>query len=413
MKIGILTYHYVCNYGANLQALSTVFYLRNRGHTPVIIDWRPADTEDRYHRQTPPAQIAAHRELAAMYFPVSALCRTSRDIAAVIQKEGIQGVIVGSDAVVNIIPQRGFSSFSFRKLRFVTSHPEYVNVLPNPFWGSFLSHLQSRFPCVMMSVSSQNTRFRRMSSAERMEAAACLLRFSYVSVRDGWTQKMMSWISKGSCAPEITPDPVFAFSQNVPAALSDRSVIQRFQLPDKYILLSFKKDHCVPSAWVDRFAALARSNGYECVALTYPQEMNAFALHRRVEIPLNPLEWYSLIKHSSGYVGHNMHPIVSCIHNNVPFYSFDNYGYLYLRLFSNKKSSKIHTLLEDLGLLDYTSNVTGRFTSFAPPETVWQKLASFDRHKCAAAAALMSSRYLAMMQKIESALAAGRFVKSL
>jgi len=404
MIIGILTYHYVCNFGATLQALSTVFYLKNRGHNPIIIDWRPAETENRLHNQTPPAQITAHLELTARYLPVSTLCRTSEDIATVIQREGIQGVIVGSDAVVNIRPQMGRTSFSFKKLRLVTSQPECVNVVPNPFWGSFLSHLQSPIPCVMMSVSSQNARFHRISPAERQEAAACLLRFCHVSVRDDWTRQMMSWISKGACTPEITPDPVFAFNQNVPIALSDRSAIKRFQLPDKYILISFKKANCVPSTWVDQFATLAKSKGYECVALPYPQEMNAFSLRRRVEAPLNPLEWYSIIKHSSGYVGHNMHPIVSCIHNNVPFYSFDNYGYLYLRLFSNKNSSKIHALLGDLDLLDYTSNVVGRLTSFTPPDIVWHKLASFDRAKCAKAAAHMSSRYVAMMNKIETIL---------
>ena len=39
MRIGLLTYHWVANYGANLQALSTYCYLDNNGYNPIIINW--------------------------------------------------------------------------------------------------------------------------------------------------------------------------------------------------------------------------------------------------------------------------------------------------------------------------------------------------------------------------------------
>lgn len=41
MKIGILTFHEVCNPGAFLQALGTVTLLRSLGHDPYIIDYTP------------------------------------------------------------------------------------------------------------------------------------------------------------------------------------------------------------------------------------------------------------------------------------------------------------------------------------------------------------------------------------
>lgn len=38
MKIGILTYHAACNFGAFLQLLSTVEHVRKRGLEPLVIN---------------------------------------------------------------------------------------------------------------------------------------------------------------------------------------------------------------------------------------------------------------------------------------------------------------------------------------------------------------------------------------
>ena len=48
MKIGILTYANVANFGANLQALSTVSYFKNLGHEALIIDWSPYDFRETF-----------------------------------------------------------------------------------------------------------------------------------------------------------------------------------------------------------------------------------------------------------------------------------------------------------------------------------------------------------------------------
>ena len=39
MKIGVLTFLHVANFGANLQATSTYCYLKNQGHIPVFINY--------------------------------------------------------------------------------------------------------------------------------------------------------------------------------------------------------------------------------------------------------------------------------------------------------------------------------------------------------------------------------------
>lgn len=39
MNIGIITYYRVANFGANLQAVSTYYYLLNNGHNPLFIQY--------------------------------------------------------------------------------------------------------------------------------------------------------------------------------------------------------------------------------------------------------------------------------------------------------------------------------------------------------------------------------------
>lgn len=76
-----------------------------------------------------------------------------------------------------------------------------------------------------------------------------------------------------------------------------------------------------------------------------------------ISIPLNPIDWYALIKYSKGYIGERMHPIVVSLHNSVPFYCFDEYG---IKTFEgnwfqrkyNKETSKTYLIVKRAGLLE-------------------------------------------------------------
>ena len=51
MKVGVVTFHLAVNYGAVLQAYATCAMLKELGHEPVIIDYRPSGPlYDHYHR---------------------------------------------------------------------------------------------------------------------------------------------------------------------------------------------------------------------------------------------------------------------------------------------------------------------------------------------------------------------------
>ena len=82
MKIGILTYHWVANFGANLQTLSTVCYLKKNGFIPIVINWIPLDCELKYQSSTPVEQLDAHASFSETYFETTRVCRTNNAHAA-------------------------------------------------------------------------------------------------------------------------------------------------------------------------------------------------------------------------------------------------------------------------------------------------------------------------------------------
>jgi hypothetical protein len=104
MKIGILTYHSVYNFGANLQVYSTVGYLKNNGFEPIVINWVPVDLEERYNLTIPKIQIESHKKFIEKNLPCTEICRTDIDIVNVIIKYDIKGIIIGSDAVLQHQP---------------------------------------------------------------------------------------------------------------------------------------------------------------------------------------------------------------------------------------------------------------------------------------------------------------------
>ena len=52
MKIGLLAYHAACNFGAFLQLLSTVEYIKKQGDEPMVINWIPKDFSKDYEKRS-------------------------------------------------------------------------------------------------------------------------------------------------------------------------------------------------------------------------------------------------------------------------------------------------------------------------------------------------------------------------
>lgn len=385
MKIGILTHHFACNFGANLQLLSTVMYLRNAGHSPLVINWYSEQLHEMYTRIIPTQWREKYEEFQKQYFPLSEICKSKEDIAQVIQNEHLDLIIVGSDAVVQhhpLITRIKFPTRSFIAIQKMSDD----RLFPNCFWGDFFDELVTAPVMAMLSVSSQNSPYKYIIGETKSAMKNAIDHFSYISVRDTWTQKMFKHITSGKICPPVTPDPVFGFNYNVSndIQLSKKSIQDKFKLPEKYILLSFRKGCAVSQEWLSAFEKIANRKGYECIALPMPNGIDfKNSLKNQVSDPITPLEWYALIKYASGYVGNNMHPIVVSLHNSVPCFSFDNYGLVNFHYFVNKNSSKIYHILNFFGLTQNRISVLGKYRKRPPtPISVWNKLQNFPKTSC-------------------------------
>lgn len=403
MKIGLLAYHSACNFGATLQLLSTFTFLKNHGQEPVVINWVAKDLEDFYARNTPSFQYADHLKLRLKLWRETALCRTIKDVASVISSEQIEAVIIGSDAVAQHHPLFERIVFPCRKIVGINSVTSDM-VFPNSFWGVWSDYLDKPVPVALMSAASQDSQYKFIPKHLRKQMKERILAYKYASVRDVDTQKMFSYITEGECCPPVTPDPVFAFNQNAASLLpSKEELMKRYDLADKYLLVSFKneKRSKVSQAWVNELQGIAKQYGIQCVSLPFSTSRSSGELDKEIELPLNPVDWYALLKHSCGYIGNNMHPIVVCLHNAVPFFSFDNYGTKHANgLFCDSSTSKIRHILKVAGFLDCRVSSNSLFRRTPTPDYVFEKLQTFDRVKCAAFAQGYLDKYNEMMSII-------------
>ena len=406
MKIGLLAYHSAINFGATLQLYSTYCYLQNHGHEPVVINWIAADL-DAYYEQTSTEvqrqqQLAIRREL----WTETALCRTSEEVARAIEQEGIEAVIIGSDAVAQYHTRLERLAFPCRTIIGLNgTHSDCQ--FPNAFWADWADYLKRPVPVAVISASSQDSVYRYFVGATREAMCKRVMQYRYLSVRDEWTQQMMIHITNGQRVPRVTPDPVFAFSQNAASILpSKEELLYRLGLPGRYVLMSFINDRTVTQSWIDEFAQLCRQDGLTPVMLPFAHKTSFGHADYEVSLPLSPIDWYALIRYSEGYVGHNMHPVVVSLHNGVPFFSFDNYGTKRFNgLWPTDRSSKIRHILSRAGLMEQRVSCISKTFKAPSPEVVYEQLRCIDRKKMNSFAKEYLSEYNQMMTDVLSAIA--------
>ena len=377
-KIGILTFARVANFGANLQALSTYCFFKKRGYIPIFIDWEPYDFAKRQNLEAMTTQGKAHFDFFDSNCQKTRKCRDEKDIVNIVEEENMCAIIVGSDAVLQHHPL-------ITRIVFPTKHLYYIEktdsarMFPNPFWGSFKSSLKRDIPLVMMSGSSQNSPYKWFSRNTKRRMSECLKGFSYISVRDIWTQKMVSNITNGFVNPDISPDPVFAFNYNCKELIPSRcQIFEKYNLPDCYYLVSMLDDKVLTKDWLDDLKKEAKGVGVECVALPMPDGIKfRHNFDYEIPTPLSPIDWYALIKYSKGYIGQNMHPAVVALHNSLPVYSFDTYGVTkFWKLKCVDMSSKIYNVLCDFGCDMNRTPVNVRYYKLPRPQDVVFKMKS-------------------------------------
>lgn len=401
MKIGLLAYHAACNFGAFLQLLSTVEYIKKQGDVPIVINWIPKDFRKDYEKRSLPEVRSLYARLREEYYPLTELCETDKQVAEVIEKESIEAVIIGSDAVTQHHPLRERFHFPCRRIIYI-AWPTSDRMFPNCFWGSFNRYLKSPIPLAVISGSSQDSKYYFIKGKTKSKMKQSILDFNYMSVRDDWTQKMIEYLTDGEVCPEITPDPVFAFNNNASHLVpSKEEILNKFCLPNNYIILSFKDASSVSQDWINVFQKLASTKGLVCVKLPYADASAFGDIQYSVGDVVTPLEWYALIKYSKGYIGNNMHPIVTSITNGVPFFSFDNYGIPTIEgKRTNGESSKIYHILNQANLLDYRIFTCCDGYSPVSPLDVLDKVINFDVLKEVDFARCYYEQYERMMNNV-------------
>lgn len=363
MKIALLTFLDVANYGANLQAASTYNYLVNHGHDVWAIDYRSYNTifdkklstwKRKLMHQNPRVQDVAHHEFVSKEIHNKILgLHTTKQVAEAIIDGNFGGVIIGSDAVAQHWPW--FSTLKLgHKRPFWIEPMQRERRFPNPFWGTGYA---DRVPTAMMSVSSQNSRYESFSPITLHQMSKLLHEMTYISTRDAWTRRMML-----KAAPDlqiqVTPDPVFALNQNLGKKIpTEEQIRNKYSLPKEYVLVGLR-GQVFTKAELSELDNYFNSKGQSCVAFDIEgQYAYEHPFKYQIPLPLSPLDWFALIKFASAYIGSNMHPIVSSLTNAVPCFSIDNWGIKGKGTEETKVSSKVYDVLCQYNLQSYWTSI--------------------------------------------------------
>jgi hypothetical protein len=308
MRIGLITHHWVPNFGANLQALSTFNYLTKMGYDVIILNYRRKALEELYSSRVRAEQVKVHNEFCDTYLRQSPLFRSAEEITEFCNEIKFNVIVSGSDAIFRLGG------------RTITDEGKF----PNPFWLAWAhSGLNPKPRTGFLAGSSAGANFYSFGKSLRRDIRHALRQVDYISVRDRWTRLMLVWLSLGRLWPKMCPDPVSML--NDVFEVPDSYTREPASFHRKYILLSVPSKW-LPEDWVREFIAVAHKSNLEVFSLPLPEGEVQGPVDRVINLPMPPLLWYAWIQHSAGFVGVRFHPVACSIFNNVPFVSLDSYG---------------------------------------------------------------------------------------
>ena len=365
MKLGVITYHRPCNFGANLQAYATVRFFQSLGYQVKVIDYiRKADRNYRFVVDY--EQADAHTVFIETRLPLTDQVSDEEGLRSVVQKEAFDAIIIGSDAV-------------WRK-------PQDNNI----YFAQWLfeNPQLSSIPVASISPSHMGNGFQSCPKEQTDSIRKCLEQFKYVAVRDTWTRNVINRDIFGGYLfiQNITPDPVFM----LPKLLNDEEWDNRGHGSQKYILASFDKDWSkspkrgwLRKLWFNSFKKAVKNAGYKLIELPIPEGKSGLSFDDCIDYPIDPIQWFLWIQNACGFIGIRYHAIVSCIACGTPFYSIDSYcdnsfknslltmfGFRnYAR--ANDHRSKIRNLLHDTKFVNYR---TGDCIEFENPKRILHQI---------------------------------------
>lgn len=376
MKIGVLTYHAPCNFGANLQAYSSVRFFQSLGHEAKVINY--LIEEDINPKNCSKEQASAHKHFSQDVLPVTRPVHNGKEIYEVVKEEGFNIVAIGADAVWNKRDRDRLAVF-------------YASWL----WGT---DLENSVKVISLSPAFMGQSYTDLTPEERDGFKTALLKFTAINTRDIWTKDVVNREIIGCDYIKTTnPDPVFNLNEYCsglewihPKGIKEKSYVifsvgtneQRNGNGIKSKMIRF---------WNNRLIKAAHKRGLSVVELPIPSGKSGLESDYLVDYPIDPLQWFLWIKNAKAFIGLRFHAVVSCISAGTPFFSLDVYGKVPgwyncllavgLNPFDNRinKTSKIRNLLEGSGLEKY--RFSGRHFYFINPVRLLNRLLKFNTSK--------------------------------
>lgn len=368
MRIGILTYHTPCNFGANLQAYASYKYFTSLGIDTWIINY--SLVSDNSYDISVEAQKEAHWNFSQDVLRVTRVVN-SESLHDLVREMNFDAIGVGADAIWN---------------------KRIVDDLRVFFcdW-IFKSDLKERVKVFALSPAFMGQTYSDLPLDVKKDFKSALEQFTYLNARDQWTAHIVNKEIVGyELIKNINPDPVF---------MLDKFVDVEWKHPDsvhskKYYLISLPKDYtksmCVlKRIWVKRLISLLHRKGYQLVEIPTPDGTSGIDSDYIVPYPIDPLQWYLWIKNAKGYIGIRFHAIVSSLSAGTPFLSLDTYGkvnskihklFCYLGFHKNdhnlNRSSKIRNLIDGSGL--ERCRINGTFVFMVSPRRIINLIEGVD-----------------------------------
>ncbi|MBW4455948.1 MAG: polysaccharide pyruvyl transferase family protein [Nostoc indistinguendum CM1-VF10] len=309
MKIGILTFHHVDNYGATLQACALWSFINSQGYDVEIIDYRPIKIAWIYFRPLIPLRrlgkvfVNIPRAWKMRQFLLSNVKLSARKVY---DKKSLQYyndkydvVICGSDQVWCLDSFRGFNSSFF--LDFINKQ----TTRKISYAASFGSTLQ-------------------LGNYQK-EIYTLINQFQTILVRDSNSKKIIN----DECNKEATKvlDPTFLIKYD--------DLQEPPKIKDKYLLLYTQAE--IGSEEEDFIKLLAATQNLTIISVGKPNQLAQINLEGA-----GPKEWLGLHSQASYIVTNTFHGTVFSIIFQKPFNAF----------VPSDKSNKVTDLLTDLGLQD-------------------------------------------------------------
>ena len=317
MKIGILTYHRVFNYGATLQAIATRCFLEEMGHDVYYVDYFPENHQALYKlfsalkfKELPILQKIRYlynsikyyknkKERISAYYPflekyILPFCRP-------ISRGSYDAIIYGSDQIWR---KQGGLNDSFDKYYFGGN--------------GLLGNLHISYAASMGATE--------LTEKDKEFIKSSLNKFSGVGVRESSLYELLISLNIKNCC--LTVDPTLLFnSEGWDKILNTDRIIT-----EKYVFY-YRVRRSFSDDVIDSFC---KSLGLRCIKVNSYGKPNGSTLHP------NPSEFVSLIKHAEYVLTSSFHALAfSVIYHKEVFVS----------LASN--SERLFSMMKILGIEDH------------------------------------------------------------